>query len=102
MDEKQMMDIAIERLRASKEKYEEKDRTQGKADGREWASTKAEYAELVGLGRTKFYGSWDDPFQQLRLGVDPFKKMLDDDFYQYCFGQDIFQPDDAYIKAFID
>jgi hypothetical protein len=40
------MNIAIERLRASKQPAELQDKTEGKRAGREWAEEKAEHAEL--------------------------------------------------------
>jgi len=41
----------IARLRASKQKFEEGNADYGKAAGRKWAETKAEYEELANLER---------------------------------------------------
>jgi hypothetical protein len=67
------MENVIERLRASKERYETRQSEAGKSSGREWAKAKAEYSELEAL--TKF----DPDEHEDDLDRESLQRLLDPD-----------------------
>ena len=53
----QTMSTAVERLRASKQEYEQEESTSGEDAGRAWAKDDAEYGELVAISKIDL-GAW--------------------------------------------
>jgi len=77
--ELEMDDKAVTRLRQSKEAFQAKERESGKECGREWATNKADYEELVNLNRSledhgHDYDEWmsgvDDPTAWIMSVID--------------------------------
>jgi hypothetical protein len=94
---KQDMTTTIERLRASKEKYIEETRRGGKEAGRQWASDKAEYADLVRVANIT-----DPTLDALGEAIDPEDRLDWPDKYS-IIGLDEYEcSDDEYVKAFIE
>ena len=96
------MEPVIERLRASKERYEERQLAAGRKVGARWAKTTAEYYELVPVARF-------DPDDR-ELDRDTLQWLIDPDgetdprewaeFWDIHYGRG--KPSDAFIRGFIE
>lgn len=95
------MQTAIERLRASKAKSQERDEAAGKENGRKWAEDEAEYEELLRISEIQS-GNSPDAYEALRTAVDPDGGLADDDFNRSLFGDERPNLSDAYVEAFIE
>jgi hypothetical protein len=97
------MEPVIERLRASKERYQERQLAAGKEVGVRWAKTKAEYYELVavaGFDLDARHGELD--CQALQWLIDPDGEIPLhewDKFWETHYGRG--KPSDAFIRGFI-
>ena len=98
------MEHVIERLRASKERYEDRELATGKEVGSKWAKTKAEYFELVAVA------SFDPDTHDGELDCDTLQRQIDPDgetdprewadFWETYYGRG--RPSDAFIRGFIE
>jgi hypothetical protein len=98
------MEHVIERLRASKERYENRQLAVGKEEGTKWARTQAEYFELVAVA------SFDPDARQRELDRDTLQLLIDPDgetdprewmeFWESHYGRG--EPSDTFIRGFID
>ena len=96
-----MTDSAIERLRASKDASERKEITNGRADGRRWAKTKAKYAELRRLAEFDKDSVELDPVNALKNAIDPADEMTSSEVWEYCFGDPEPALSNLWIASFI-
>jgi hypothetical protein len=93
------MKKAVERLRASKQAWEQDDKTAGHNDGRAWAKDDAEYAWLHRLAESPVE---IDPLDTLLSAVDPDDELTREEQLEICFGnENSSEPTDAYIEAFV-
>src|SRR5258708_2891923 len=67
------MENVIERLRASKERFEDRQLEGGKAVGSRWAKTKAEYFELAAVA------AWDPNAWVRDMEPDDLQRVIDPD-----------------------
>jgi len=65
------MTTAVERLRASKQQADQRDKERGNRDGREWAENRAEYRSLRDLLHRRTARRSEDPFLALEWAVFP-------------------------------
>lgn len=77
------MSNVVERLKASKARYEEKLVAEGKALGAKWASFHAGYGELLNLSKYEFE-NWD--FDELADALDLSDFTYLADFYEIVAG----------------
>jgi hypothetical protein len=92
------MPTVIERLKASKQKAEQQDMTEGKRAGRTWAEQEASYPELRRVAKIsdEAFG-----FETLKKAVDPDNNLSDQEVWEEMFGKDS-DLSEEYIEAFID
>jgi hypothetical protein len=98
------MEHVIERLRASKERYEDKELAAGKEVGTKWAKTEAEYFELVAVA------SFDPSARDREPDRDTLQWLIDPDgetgsrewgeFWENYYGRG--EPSEAFIRGFIE
>ena len=93
------MATVIERLRASKQEADDRDKVEGREHGRTWAENVAEYRDLQRLAR-----HWDDdddlgPLETLIKAVNPNDAQWN--ALDYLFGDLNFEASDEYYLAFI-
>src|SRR5205085_633707 len=98
------MENVIERLRASKERFEDRQLEAGKEVGRKWATSEAEYHELKAVGDFDA-DSWPHEVQQDTLGrlIDPDGETSPEEwaeFWDTHYGRG--KPSSAFIRGFID
>jgi hypothetical protein len=94
----------VERLRASKGRYEERQLTAGKEVGARWAKKEAEYFEL------RFVADFDPDSRDKELDCRTLEWLIDPDgvtdsyswaeFWETHYGRG--QPSDAFIRGFIE
>ena len=100
------VDQVTERLRASKEQYEEEQERQGKAAGRRWAANEAEYSKLKALvDEAEASVTFDCAFDMAALmdsviGADPRNEPESSIWYNADTGR-VQYPDDAYAHGFL-
>ena len=97
---RQNMSIAIERLRVSKQKIDQEERTNGHTDGRKWAENDAEYAWLRRLADNS--GSTYPPLVRLFRAIDPRDELDRSELCQRCFGDDVPASEESYTKGFVE
>jgi hypothetical protein len=98
------MEHVVERLRASKERYEERQLAVGKEVGTQWAKTQAEFFELVAVAR------FDAGAGHRELDCDTLQRLIDPEgetdprewaeFWWTYYGRG--KPSDAFIRGFIE
>jgi hypothetical protein len=98
------MEHVIERLRASKERYEDRQFAAGKEVGTKWAKSEAEFFELVAVA------SFDPDAHDRELNRDTLQWLIDPDgemdprewaeFLETHYGRG--KPSDAFIRGFIE
>jgi len=98
------MEHVIDRLRASKERYEDRQLAAGKDVGTNWARTEAEYFELVAVA------SFDPNARDGELERDTLQRLIDPDgvmsphewaeFWYVHYGRG--KPSGAFIRGFIE
>jgi hypothetical protein len=98
------MGHVIERLRASKGRFEDRQLAAGKKAGTKWAEAQAEYFELVGVA------SFDPDVHDGELNCDTLQRLIDPDgetdrrewaeFWETLYGRG--RPSEAFIRGFID
>lgn len=98
------MEHVIERLQASKERYEDRQLAAGKKAGTKWAESQAEYFELVAVA------SFDADARDGELDRDSLQWLIDPDgetdprewaeFWETHYGRG--KPSEAFIRGFID
>ena len=97
----QNMQTAIERLRASKAAHYERLEGDAKAAGRDWASNRASYADLVTLSTLDVGLSLDSVWPALKSAIDPGDDLSNDEAAQTLFGDD--EPrSDQWLEAFVE
>jgi hypothetical protein len=98
------MEPVIERLRASKERYEERQLAAGKEVGTRWAKTDAEYYALVAVASfdpDTRDGELDRDILQWLIGPDGETDPRDwAEFWETHYGRG--KPSDAFIRGFIE
>jgi hypothetical protein len=98
------MEHVVERLRASKERYEDRQLAAGREIGAKWAKTQAEYFELVAVA------GFDPNAHDGELDSDTLQWLIDPDgemdsrewaaFWDAHYGRG--KPSDAFIRGFIE
>jgi hypothetical protein len=98
------MEHVVERLRASKERYEERQLAAGNEVGTKWAKTQAEFFELVAVA------NFDPDAHDGELDRDTLQWVIDPDgetgprewaeFWETHYGRG--KPSDAFIRGFIE
>ena len=90
------MSTAIERLKASKAKYEQEEADHGEESGRKWALDQADYAELLRVSRINLEDlQYGGALNELRAAIDP-ENELESDELPYDL-----DTDDGFAYAFI-
>jgi hypothetical protein len=98
------VDQVVERLRASKERYEDRQLASGKEVGAKWAKTEAEYYELVAVAE------FDPDEYPKELDRDSLQWLIDPDgetdprtwheFWDTHYGRG--KPSEAFIRGFVE
>ena len=97
--EDEEMNEAIERLRASKQKYDAEAVTDGNRAGRYWAEKEAEFYELARVSRIS--EDDEDVCNSLRKAIDPDNSLDDSELWNRLFGRDEYPDDETFVLAFI-
>lgn len=96
---------AIERLRASKQKFLRAEQDGGAAAGRAWAEDRAEYEDLVALAwrtlpwRQRHPDACEPGLDVLREAVNPDQVLNDDEVREYLFDGN--EPGEEFARAFV-
>ena len=98
-DEEEEMNEAIERLRASKQKYDGEAVANGNRAGRYWAEKEAEFYELARVSRIS--EDDEDVCNSLRKAIDPGNDLDDSELWNRLFGGDEYPDEEAFVLAFI-
>jgi hypothetical protein len=96
------MENVVERLRASKERFEGRELENGKKVGARWAKTEAEFYELIGVGIFEPDNVVDLSVDDLQFLIDPDGEMTRDgwaEFWESHYGRS--NPSAAFIWGFI-
>jgi hypothetical protein len=98
----QNMSTAIERLRASKQEFAQRDQLEGREHGREWAEKDASYDDLRRVAKIIFEpDNYRGALSALSRAINPLDEMSAADFNEYCFGTDE-DFSDEYVGAWIE
>jgi hypothetical protein len=94
------MTTAIERLRASKEKYLDEMEEFGRERGLQWARDNAQWAELKRVAELRT--DHPDLVSNLRSAIDPEENLDTSDFLSAILSSDDEANEDRFVEGFID
>jgi hypothetical protein len=97
------MSSVVERLRASKERVEKRDRDYGHQQGRRWAEQEAEYDELKRVAEIDTGKNEELTEGVLQMAIDPEDEFSRGDWTDFILRCGLSQsPSEASIEGFID